>query len=147
MLVLDAGLQAVMDADSALIALIGTDADNNKKTYQGKAPQGVVPPYLIWQEVTDVPGYAFGNTLKYDHAFYMFRAFAVDANTSGPAQTGAIADRLKSLLTNPTLTVTGQTVLSARFDRSYPPLEEFDAANNRHIWGRGVLIEVWVAPI
>lgn len=145
MIVLEVGLQAVLDNDAALIALIGTDTDGNKKTYQGKTPQGVVPPYLIWQEASDFPGYAFGNTLRYDHTFYMFRAFAVDANTSGASQAGAIADRLKVLLTNPSLTVSGKSVLSARFDRSYPPTEEFDSANNRHIWGRGVLIEVWVA--
>lgn len=132
----------MLDADSGAggVAALATGG-----TYQLDAPQGTTPPYVIWQEASDMPTYAFGNSNQADHVFYMIRAFAVDANTSGQSQVGAIADRLKTLLTNPSLTVSGKAVLSARFDRSYPPLKEWDAANNRYIYSRGILCEVWVA--
>lgn len=140
--VLDTAIQAVLAADNGAGGVFTLSTGG---IFQAKAPQGVFPPYTLWQEATDVPGYTFGNTLKFDHFFYVFRAFAVDANTSGPYQAGAIADRLKALLTNPTLTVTGKAVLSARFDRSLPPLEEWDDANNRYIWMRGIIAEIWIA--
>lgn len=147
--VLDVGLAAVLEADTGaggVATLVGVDQNNLKKIYQLDAPQKVTPPYVLWQEVHDLPGYAFGNTLKFDHAFYMLRAFAVDANTSGPSQVSVIADRLKTLLTNPSLSVSGGTVMSARFDRSYPPLKERDNASNRYVYSRGILCEVWVTP-
>lgn len=145
---LDVGLAAVLEADTGaggIATLVGVDQNSLKKIYQLDAPQKVTPPYVLWQEVHDLPGYAFGNTLKFDHAFYMLRAFAVDANTSGPSQVSVIADRLKTLLTNPSLSVSGKVVLSARFDRSYPPLKERDNANSRYVYSRGILCEVWVA--
>lgn len=144
--VLDASISTALDADSGAggVAALATGG-----TFQLDAPQGTVPPYVIWQEASDFPGYAFANTLKYDHVFYMLRAFAVDdpntTHESGPLTAGKIADRLKALLTNPSLSVSGKTLLSARFDRSYPPLKEWDAANNRYVYSRGILCEVWVS--
>ena len=142
MIALDVGIRAALVADSGAggVAALATGG-----IFQLDAPQGTTPPYAIFQEASDMPGYAFGNSLQCEHFFYMFRAFAVDANTSGPAQAGAIADRLKTLLTNPSLTVSGKTVISARFDRSYPPLKEWDGANNRYFYSRGILCEIWLA--
>jgi len=145
---LDAGLYSVLAGDTGaggVAALVGTDRDSNKKIYQLDAPQKADPPYVLFQEAQDTPGYTFGNIDVYDHVFYLVRAFTVDANTTGPAQAGILADRLKVLLTNPSLTVSGKTVLSARFDRSYPPLKEWDGANNRYFYSRGVLVEIWVS--
>lgn len=139
---LDAGLLAALQADSGAggVATLATGG-----IYSLDAPQKTTPPYVIFQEASDMPGYTFRNTLVFDHVFYLIRAFAVDANTSGPAQVGTITDRLKALLTNPTLTVSGKSVLSARFNRSYPPLKEQDDAGNRYVYSRGVLVEIWVS--
>ena len=138
---LDAALYTVLNADTGAggVKTIATGG-----IFQLDAPQKTVPPYLIFQEANDTPGYTFGNLLVFDHVYYMLRAFAVNANEDGPQTAGKIADRLKVLLTNPSLTVTGKAVLSCRFDRSYPPLKEFDSANNRFIYSRGVLIEAWL---
>ncbi len=140
--VLDIAIKSALSADSAPggVAALATGG-----IFQLDAPQGTSPPYLIFQEANDQPGYTFGNTLVYDHAFYMIRGFTADGNTSGQAQASVIADRLKTLLTNPSLSVSGKTVLSSRFDRSYPPLKEFDSANNRWIYSRGVLCEIWLS--
>ena len=128
------------DSGAGGVALLATGG-----IFQLDAPQKTTPPYVVFQEAHDTPGYTFGNTLAFDHVFYMIRGFAVNANEDGPQTAGKIADRLKTLLTNPSLTVTGKTVLSCRFDRGYPPLKEFDSANNRFIYSRGVLIEAWLS--
>ena len=139
--VLDTALKTKLDADTGAggVANLATGG-----IFQLDAPQKTVPPYLIFQEANDTPGYTFGNLLAFDHVYYVLRAFAVNANEDGPQTAGKIADRLKVLLTNPSLAVSGKTVLSCRFDRSYPPLKEFDSANNRFIYSRGVLIETWL---
>lgn len=143
MIALDVGLLAALNADSGAGGVFTLATGG---IFQLDAPQGTTPPYVIFQEAADTPGYTFRNTNVFDHLFYMIRAFGVDANTSGQAQVGTIADRLSVLLTNPSLTVSGKSVLSCRFDRSYPPLKEWDAANNRYVYSRGILCEVWVSP-
>lgn len=141
--VLDVGLLAALNAD---VGAGGIFTLATGGIFQLDAPQGTIPPYVIFQEAADTPGYTFRNTNVFDHLFYMIRAFGVDANTSGQSQVGAIADRLAILLTNLSLAVSGKNVLSARFDRSYPPLKEWEAANNRYVYSRGILSEIWVSP-
>lgn len=142
MLALDVGLRA------ALIGDTGAGGVNTLATggiHQQNAPDKTVEPYVIFQEVSDFAVYAFGNSLKADHVFYLIRAVARDANESGPVTVAKIADRLKTLLTNPTLAVSGKSVLGCRFDRSYPPLKERDETNQGWVYTRGVLAELWVA--
>lgn len=112
--------------------------------HQLDAPEKTNPPYLIFQEASDVANYAFSNALKTDHVFYMVRAFAVDANAGGATTVAILADRLKALFTNPAMTVTGKSLLSCRFDRSFPPVKERDKTNQRWLYSRGVLVEVWL---
>lgn len=145
---LDVGLRAVLVADTGAGGVNHATTGATGGIFQLNAPQKTVPTYVIFQEAADTPNYAFGNSNQADHIFYMIRVFAVDDPNatlgSGPFRAGAMADRLKTLLTNPSMTVTGHTLLSARFDRTYPPLSEWDGANNRYIYSRGILIEVWV---
>lgn len=139
---LDAALYSALSGDSGAggVAALATGG-----IFQVDVPQHALTPYVIFQEAQDTPGYAFGNVLKYDHVFYVVRGFAVDANEDGVQTVGKIADRLKVLLTNPSLSVSGKTLLSARFDRSLPPTKEWDPANKRFIYGRGIICEIWVS--
>jgi len=139
---LDIGLRAALVADSGTggVAALATGG-----IHQQDAPEKTVEPYVIFQEASNDPTYAFGNALQADHFFYLIRAVAADANESGPVTVAKIADRLKTLLTNPSLSVSGKTLLSCRFDRSYPPLRERDEVNQRNVYVRGILAELWVA--
>ena len=139
---LDIGLRAVLTADSGAggVSMLATGG-----IHQLRAPEKTVEPYVVFGEASDFGLYGFGNSLQADNVFYFFRAVAVDANESAASVVAKIADRLKVVLTNPTLTVTGKTVISCRFDRSYPPLPERDEINQRDIVSRGILAEVWLA--
>lgn len=147
MLELDIGLRAALlaDSDPGGVAALATGG-----IHQQDAPDKTVEPYVIFQEASDFGIYALGNSLKADHVFYLIRGVAgetVNGNTneSGVVIVAKIADRARILFTNPTLTVSGKTVLSCRFDRSYPPLKERDEINQRWIYVRGVLVEIWLS--
>lgn len=142
---LDIGLRTVLTADTGAggVSTLATGG-----IHQMDAPEGTSPPYVIFREASDLPLYGFGNSLQADHFFYYFMGVAVDANESGPVTAAKIADRLKFILTNPTnpsLTVSGKTVVGCRFDRSYPPLKERDETGQKWIYTRGILAEVWLA--
>jgi hypothetical protein len=141
---LDVAIKAILDADST--ANVGVASLASGGIAQLDA-EGLTPPYLIFQEANDLAFYAFGNTLQADHFYYMFRGFAVDNpnGDSGVLRVAKIADRLKTILTNPNMSVSGHTFLGCRFDRSYPPTKERDVTGQRYIYGRGVLVEIWIA--
>ena len=142
MLALDIGLKSALDADT-IAGGVKTLATGG--IHQLRAPEKTVEPYVVFQEAGDFPIYAFRNTLIADHIFYFIKGVAIDLNEGGATIVAKIADRLKTLLTNPTLTVSGKTVLSCRFDRSYPPMVERDEVNQRDVYSRGILAEIWVS--
>ncbi len=146
---LDAGVYSLLAADTAsggVANIVGTDGDGVKQIYQGKASQKASPPYVIFWQPNDFPQYAFGNTVQSDHVFYAVQGFAADTPTaSGPSTAGSLADRLRVLFLNPTLTVTGKTVLSCRPLQTLNPSEDWDDTNGRWVYSRGWIVETWVA--
>lgn len=146
MTTLDAAMRTVMTADTGSGGVNHSSTGATGGFHQLDAPQGTLYPYVVFQEASDVPGYAMGNALKFDHVFYMIRAFAKDSPTDGGAiVVGSLADRLKVLFTNPSLSVSGKTIMSCRFDRSFPPLKEKDRiTSGDFVYSRGVLVEVWL---
>lgn len=127
-----------------MASLVGTDGDGNKQIYQLIAGRTANFPYVIYQELLDTAAYTF-TALSADHVFYQIKALAVDANSSGPVIAGQIADRLRVLLTDPVLNVSGKTVLYCRFIRSIPAYAERDEAGDRYIYHRGGVYELWIA--
>lgn len=140
---LDTGIYNLMSGDTGAggVATLSTGG-----IFQ-KPPETATPPYTRFREATDELIYAFGNTIQADHFFYVMQAWAKDTPNaaSGPITAGAIADRLRVLFTNPSLTVTGKTVVSCRVDRSLPPLEEWDSTSQAWWYTRGVIVEAWLA--
>jgi hypothetical protein len=111
--------------------------------HQMVAPGNVVPPYTVFQELLDLPGYSF-TALQYDSIAVQIKHFAVDANSAGADLAGQMADRCRVLLTDTNnLSVSGKSVLYCRFIRSVPSMGELGEAN-RYIYSKGGIFEIWV---
>lgn len=144
--VLNKALYAAMTGDTGT-GKLGTLS--NGGIFQLVAPETAVMNYTVFQRILRASEYSFGNATTAGHFFYQIKHYAVNGanNTAinGPAAAGAMADRAAVLLTNPTLSVTGQTVVSCRFDRSIPDGTEWDDAGKRWIYSKGGIFEVWLA--
>src|SRR5882757_3909541 len=97
------------------------------------AIQGSLYPRTVFQRLPFVHGYSFSSR-QYIHGFYQFKGLAIDPiNTTdeGVTLTAKIVDRLIALLTDPSITVSGSTLLQCRPDREIPLMNEWDAPNKR----------------
>lgn len=139
--VLDAALQTKLDADSgaAGVATLATGG-----IYQLAAPQGSEVPFVVFQELLDTPEYSFTQLVS-DRVMYQIKALAKDANVSGQYEAGRIMDRVRELLTDPTLNVSGKTTLYCRFNRSIPQYSELDSSDGEFIYHKGAIFELWLA--
>ena len=144
--VLDAGIYSLLAADSGAggVATLATGG-----IFQLSVPQGTIPPYVLFEELIDNPNYNFGNVNSCDYIPYAFRAFTIDdvnasSPVSGPFQAGRLADRFRALFSNPSISVSGKSVISCRMLRSIPPSKEKDETGSRWIYSRGALVEMWV---
>lgn len=108
--------------------------------------QGAGYPRTIFRELPFVHGYSFRSRVCV-HGFYNFTVQAVDpVNTSdeGLSLVDAIVDRLIVLFTDPTISVSGSSLLYCRPDRTVPATSEWDQANNRNIYYKGIICELWL---
>lgn len=106
--------------DSTLNAMLGTPATSYAKAiYFQVAPQGARMPYVIFSKQSGVPTEAFGDPSAMENDVWLVKA--VDqATTADPAE--AIAARVKTLLNDANLTISGATTLYLRrqSDVQYP---------------------------
>ena len=141
---LDIAITTTLNADT------GPGGINNATTgatggfHQLVAPQGATFPRVHFQELLDTALYSF-QTLTADHCYYQFTSFAVDGNEEGVTVAGRLAERARSLLTDPSMSVTGKTLLYSRFERSLPARAERDDTNDRYIYSKGFTLELWLA--
>lgn len=144
--VLDLALKAAMVADTGSGKLATL---SNGGFHQLVAPKGTPFNYTVFQRLTRDQVYSFGNVPVANHFFYQIKHYSVDdANNttkSGQEVAGLMADRAAVWLTNPSLTVSGQTVLGCRFDRAIPDSAEDDKTLGRSIIGKGGIFEIWLA--
>jgi hypothetical protein len=110
----DVALTALLRGDSALAALV-------TGSYNQHVPNGVVLPYVVFENLGDVPQYAIGALYAWQSS-YQLRVIA-EGNTD--ASTTILA-RLVQLLgvTATPLTVTGYAQVSQTITRYIPPLVE-----------------------
>ena len=122
---------------------------SNGGIFQLTAPENTPFNYTVFQRLLRTPRYAGGNTEAAKELFYQITHYSVDgannSTKSGQEVAGLMADRTVVLLTNPTLNVTGQTVLSCRFDRSIPDAAVREDGSGRWIYSKGAIFEVWLA--
>jgi len=141
---LDQALYSTLTADT------GAGGVNNATTgatggfHNPVAPQAAGFPRMHFIELTSTALYSLRNLLA-DHCYYQISAFAVDGQSEGVATAKSLIERAKVLLTDPSMTVTGKTLLFCRYERIIPTPPEWDAANNKYIHSQGMILEVWLA--
>lgn len=115
--------------------------------HQLVAPQTAGFPRCRFQELDRSRVYAFGGPVA-DHFLYQLFFDAVDhpALGEGPAIAGRLKERAIDLFTDPqSLTVTGRTLLYSRFRMDVPPQVIKDDAQDRYIYSKGMVLEIWLA--
>lgn len=143
---LDKALKAKMAADTGAGGLATL---SNGGFHQQVADENTPYNYTIFERLTDLPEYAFGNAVASDYTPYQIRHYSVkganNSSLSPQEVTGKMLERAKTLLTNPSLNVTGKTVLCCRFDREIPLRPEWDETLKRWIFGKGAIYALWLA--
>lgn len=143
---LDVALRAKLLADT------GPGGVNNATTgatggfHQLVAPQKAGFPRFHFQELIDTALYSF-TRLKADHVFYQFTVFAVDSNEAGTATSGRLAERARIVLTDPAIDIEGKRLIYSRFERSIPPQAEWDDVNNKYIYNKGFILELYAVDV
>jgi len=101
-------------AGSALDTLI------NGQLYYGKAPTGTLYPYVVFFRVSGSPEKTF--TEEYDCPLIQFSAFS--ANPTSSNEVHEIADAIKALYDECSLTITGSTLVWMRLANDVGPMED-----------------------
>jgi hypothetical protein len=124
-------LYGKMAGDTTLNNLLGTPAPGyGKNIYHKSAPAGATFPYVVFEKQSGVPTEAFTRPSAFETDIWMIKA--VDrSSTADPAE--AIADRLKALLNDSTLSISGGTLMYLRrqSDVEYP--ETVDGMQYAHV--------------
>lgn len=98
--------------DTTLNNLLGTPASGySKAIYHQQAPQGAAFPFVVFSKSSGQPTEAFGDPDAMDTDVWLIKA--VDRNTSADAAEAA-AERVKVLLNDATLSISGATLLYLR---------------------------------
>ncbi|HEX5704872.1 MAG TPA: hypothetical protein VFX97_16865 [Pyrinomonadaceae bacterium] len=142
---LDRSLKAKMTADGGAGGLATL---SNGGFHQQAADENTPFNYTIFERLTDLPSYTFGNVTAFNYTPYQIRHYSVKGannSTLSPQEvTGKMLDRTIVLLTNPSLNVTGKSVLCCRFDREIPLRPEWDETLKRWIYGKGAIYALWL---
>jgi hypothetical protein len=132
---IDAALYSQLAGGSALTNLLGGTA-----IYQYLAPEGISPPYVIYQRQSQVPAYVLSGVAMED-AVYMVKGV-----TEGPSAVlaGSVAGAIDTLLQDQTLgTVTGYTHIHLRRESSIDYVETDNGVRYSH---RGATYRIMVDP-
>lgn len=114
-------IYSVFSADSALNAL--TPGGYHHLV----APQGTVFPYVVFNQASNVPNYAFRNTLVCEEDIWQFKARVSTSaltNQSPQARAEAILTRVDQLLNGQTFSLSGATILALTRKSGIPPFAE-----------------------
>ena len=141
---LDIAIYSLMTIDTGAGGVNHATTGATGGFHQLVAPQNAGFPRIHFQEILDTALYSFRNLIS-DHCYYQFTVYAVDSNETGTTTAGRLAERLRSLLTDTSMSVTGRTLLYSRFERSFPASAEWDDTNSRNIYSKGFLLELWLA--
>src|SRR5215207_9433098 len=97
-----------MSGDTTLNNLLGTPATGySKSIYYQEAPAGANYPLVIFNQQSGVPTEAFQNPSAFENDVWLVKG--VDRSTSADTAE-AIADRVKTLLNDTTLSISGGTL-------------------------------------
>jgi len=117
--------------DTTLNNLLGVPAAGRSKAiYHNDAPSGASFPYVILAKQAGNPTYAMATTAALETTVWLVKA--VDrADTADVAE--SVDDRLTTLLTDASLSVSGGSVLYLRRENDVDYPENTDGVNYRHV--------------
>lgn len=110
--------------DTTLTNMLGTPAAGfSKSIYHGLAPDSAGYPLIVFQKQAGTPTEAFSDPSAYETDVWLVKA--IDRSTSADTAE-AIADRVKVLLNDAALSISGSTLMYLRrqSDVEYPELTD-----------------------
>lgn len=120
-----------MAADSTLNGLLGTAAPGyTKSIYFARAADDAGFPYIVFSKSSGVPTYTFKAGID-GLTNEMWLIKGVDHNTTAD-KADAIADRLRALLTDASLSISGRVHMSLRPESDVDYLETTDGEDYYH---------------
>lgn len=144
---LETMLASTMNSDTGAGGLNEPEEGTTGGFHQLVAPQDAGFPRCRFQELDRDRLYAFGGPVA-DHFFYQLVFDAVDhpVRGEGTAIAGRLKERAIDLFTDPQgVTVTGKTLLYSRFRMDVPPQAVKDDVEDRYIYSKGMVLEIWLA--
>lgn len=124
-------LYGKLAGDTTLNTLLGTPATGySKAIYHNQAPAGADHPFIIFNKQSGTPTEAFQDPSAFETDVWLVKA--IDRNTSAdPAE--AIADRIKVLLNDASLSISGATLLYIRRQSDVEYGEVTDGVRFQHV--------------
>lgn len=117
--------------DTTLNNLLGAPAPGySKAIYHNLAPGNANFPYVLFSKQSGVPTEAFGDPAAMDTDIWLVKA--VDKNTSADTAESA-AERIKALLNDAALSISGATHLYLRRQSDVEYLEETDGVRYQNV--------------
>ena len=117
--------------DTTLNNLLGTPANGySKSIYHNRAPASAQYPFVLFNKQSGVPTEAFGDPSALETDVWLVKA--VDKNTSADTAESA-ADRVKTLLNDAALSISGATHLYLRRQSDVEYEEETDGVRYQHV--------------
>jgi len=113
-------MKALRNAIYAKCAGSALDTLINGQIYYGKAPTGTRYPYVVFSRVAGNIEKTF--TEEYDIPLIQFSVFS--ANSSSSNEVHEIADAVKALYDECSLTITGSTLVWMRLQNDVGPMED-----------------------
>jgi hypothetical protein len=119
--------------DTTLTNLLGAPATGfSKSIYHAQAPAAAAFPFVILNKQSGVPTEAFNNPSAFEEDIWLVRG--TDRNTTADTAE-AIAARVKTLLNDATLTISGATHLFLRRQSDVEYLETVEGVRYAHCGG------------
>jgi hypothetical protein len=119
-----------LSGDTTLNTLLGTPATGFAKSiYHAQAPAGAGFPFVILNRQSGTPTESFGDPDAFDTDIWLVRA--TDRSTTADTAE-AIAARVKALLNDAALTISGATLLYLRRQSDVEYLETADGVRYAH---------------
>lgn len=134
-------LYGAMAGDSTLTGLLGTAAPGySQNIYHGKAPQGAGFPFVVFSKSSGIPTDAFGTPGALENDVWLVKG--VDRAGSADA-VEAVQARLKALLNDASLSISGATLCYLRRTQDVEYPENADGVDYHHA---GALFRLTTTP-
>ena len=123
-----------VNLDTAVFAALNVSSVTNEAiggVFNGIAPQGTAPPYVVFAAMSKVDDY-FAYTGRGGAAIYMVKA--ID-RSPWPKTAGDIDTQIDSVMQDASLSITGHSLLSCRRESDIYLTEDQDGIIYQHIGG------------